>query len=126
MPDNNQRASLRDVLNYNPDQYLSDEEVALIRSTFANNPKLIAVIRKVFLPTVADPSLPIEEIANDAFMANMDFGQMAADEIKPIVMGRQDAIRFVIGGLVKLKVIAHGKEESPYAEALRRKKDSSK
>lgn len=126
MADSNQRATLKDVLNYDPEQYLSEEEVALIRSHFNDNPKLIAVIRKLFLPTVSDPSLPLEEFASDAYLAHVEWASMPQDEIKPLMVGRTDAIKFVVGGLIKLKVIASSKEENPYQKELRRKQDSLK
>lgn len=126
MPNDQQRASLSDVLNYDPEQYLSDEEVALIRSTFKDNPKLMAVIRKVMLPTISDPSLPIEEISNDAFLAGLDIGAMPKEELKAIMLARQDAIKFIVGGLVKLKVFAHSREETPDEAERRRYKDSAK
>lgn len=126
MPEGNQRASLRDVLNYDPEVYITPDEMALIKDTFKDNPKLLGVLRKVMLPTLLDPQLPLEEMANDAFLAGLDFAAMPADEVKPIVLARQDAIKFIIGGLIKLKVFAASKEESPYQAELRKKKDSNK
>lgn len=126
MPKDHERASLRDVLNYEPEKYLSDEEVALIKSTFRNNPALLAVIRKIMLPTIADPSLPIEEMANDVLLTGVDWMSMPSEHVKPIIQGRMEAIKFVAGGLIKLKVISSAKEENPFEEALRRKKDSAK
>lgn len=119
-------ASLRDVLNYNPEQYLSDDELALIRSTFKDNPRLIAVVRKVMLPTISDPELPIEEIANDSLLAGVDWQSMPAEHVKAVLQGRQEAIKFIAGGLIKLKMFANSGEESPYSAELRRKKDSTK
>lgn len=126
MQNDKQRATLSDVLNYDPEQYLNESEVALIRSTFKDNPQLLAVIRKVMLPTISDPHLPIEEMASDALMANLDFAALPEKEIKSIVLARQDALKFIVGGLVKLKVFAASTDETPYQKALRRKKDSSK
>jgi hypothetical protein len=123
---NQEKATLRDVLNYEPEQYLSEDEVALIRSTFKDNRRLIAVLRKVLLPTISDPSLPIEEMAHDAYLAGVDWAAMPADEIKPLILARSEAIKFVAGALMKLKVIANTVGESPYQTELRRKQDSAK
>jgi transcriptional regulator GlxA family with amidase domain len=120
------KATVRDIVNYEPEQYLSEEEVGLIRGAFKNNEKLIKVIRKIMLPTALDANLPIEELAADAWMSDRDFGGMPNEEIKSIVLARQDAIRMVFGGLIKLKVIANQKEESPEEAELRRQKDSAK
>lgn len=120
-----QRASLRDVINYKPEQYLSDDEVKSIQSTFKNNPKLIGVLRKVMIPTIADPSLPIEEVSGDVFL-NRDWAAIPADEAKILTVARQDAVKFIIGGLIKLQVIANQSVETPMEAAIRRSKDSSK
>jgi hypothetical protein len=122
----NQPASLKDVLPYEPEQYLSADEVTLLRNTFGGNEKLIKVLRKVFLPTAFDPELPMEEMGGDVWMANFDFTQMQSSEIKPLVLGRQDAIKFVLGGLIKLKVLANQSEETAMEAAFRRSKDSTK
>jgi len=121
-----QPASLKDVLPYDPETYLSKDEVNLVRNTFRGNEALIKVLRKVFLPTAFDPELPVEEIGGDVWMANFDFTQMQSSEVKPLVLGRQDAIKFVIGGLIKLKVIANQTEETEIEAAYRRSKDSAK
>lgn len=117
-----QPASLRDVLNYEPERYISDEDIALIRTL---TPKHLAVIRKIMLPTVSDPSLPIEEMGKDAFLTGVDWLGMPAEHVKAIMQGRMEAIKFILGGLVQLKMIANAKEPNPYTEALRRKKDSA-
>jgi|SRR3990167_2404300 len=121
-----QPANLKDILSYDPETYLSKDEVALIQNTFKGNERLIKVLRKLFLPTAFDPELPIEEIGGDVWMANFDFTQMQSSEIKPLVLGRQDAIKFVIGGLIKLKVIANQQNETPMEAAFRRAKDDTK
>lgn len=122
----NKPANLKDVLPYDPETYLSSDEVKLVQNTFRGNEKLIKVLRKIFLPTAFDPELPIEEIGGDVWMANFDFTQMQSTEVKPLVLGRQDAIKFVIGGLIKLKVIANQTEMSEIELAYKRSKDSAK
>lgn len=122
----NEKATLRDVLNYDPEQYLSEDEVSLIKSTFKDNKRLLAVLRKVLLPTISDPSLPIEEMSHDVYLAKVDWAQIPEAEIKPIILARQEAIMFVLGALIKLKVIANGSDESPYQAELRKKQDSTK
>jgi hypothetical protein len=126
MPQDNQRASLRDVLNYEPEQYLSADELALIKSTFKDNQKLLNVLRKVMLPTISDPSLPVEEVANDSLLAGVDWQSMPSEHVKAILQGRQEAIKFIAGGLIRLRMLSSESEESPYQKALRMKKDSAK
>lgn len=121
------KVSLRDLLNYEIDTYLSEDELRLIRQTFKYNPQLFKILRKIFIPTVHDPELPIEEMGKDLWMTGLDFQSMQNEEVKPIVLGRQEAIKFVIGGLVSLKNLAFSEEEESNEQAeLRRTKDSTK
>ena len=119
-----ERAKLADVINYQPEQYLSAAEISLIQNTFKNNQALINVVRKVFIPTISDPTLPIEEVNADPFL-NRDWSAMPMDEAKALIVARQDAIKFVIGGLIKLQVLANRSTETPMEAALRRSKDSA-
>lgn len=120
-----EKATLRDLINYEPDKQLNDEEVALIKNTF-NDKRLLSVLRKVLLPTISDPSLPMELLAHDVFLAGINWDAIPEKEIKPIMLGRAEAIKFIIGGLIKLRTIANEPEESPSQAALRRQKDSTK
>lgn len=104
--------SLQDALNYQPEQYLSEAEIEWIRTTFGNNPKGVQTLRKILLPTVEDPGLPLEEFGKDTFGAGYNFSSMPEENIKSIVVARQDAIKMVIGGLIHLKVIANLQEPS--------------
>lgn len=120
------KSRLQDLLPYKPDTYLSDDEYSLVRSTFKGNDKLIKVLRKLLLPTAFDPELPIEEMSGDAWMVDRDFASISVEEVKTIVASRQEAIKFVLGGLIKLKVIANTESETPMEAAFRRQKDSAK
>ena len=42
------------------------------------------------------------------------------------MVARNDTIKFILGGLVKLNVIAHAKEEPPEEAKERKAKDSNK
>ncbi len=120
------KATLKDILNYDTETYLSQSEVDLIKRTFKNNPELIKVLRKILLPTAFDPELPIEEMQSDAWMVDKDFALMPAEDIKPIVLARQDMIKFILGGLIKLKMIANIKEETKEEKDARQRMDSLK
>lgn len=109
---------------YRAESYYSEAEMSMIKHTFKDNPALIAVLRKIFLPTVADPQLPIEQMGQDAWMTGTDFSLMPVDEVKGLVLGRQSAIKFIMGGLVQLKMLANGDDGLNRAE--RRKLDSAK
>jgi len=120
-----QKASLQDVLNYTPQTSLTEWEVKLIKDTFKDNDALLNVIRKVMLPSISDPSLPVEEFSKDMFFAHVDWAMMPENEIKPTVLGLQKAAQYILGSFIKLKVIANMKDETDEQRNLRRKKDSS-
>lgn len=119
------KAQLSDILPYQPDDYFSESELKWIKSTFSDKSS-VRIIRKVFLPTFHDAAMPIEEMKNDPWMADIDFTTMPSEHVKAIVAARQQALKFIMNGLVKLKVIASLKEEDEVAAAARRAKDSSK
>ncbi|SRR6266446_7189549 len=121
-------ATLKDVINYTPETYFSDDEITLVRNSF-NGPqgvRLLKVIRKIFVPSISDPELPIEEMGKDFFMAAIDFKTLLADEVKPAVMGVQLAMKAVMGGFIQLKQIANIKEETAEERASRLAKNSTK
>lgn len=121
-------ATLEDILNYRPENYWSDEEVSLIQSTFGGvqGNKLLKILRKALLPTMSDPELPIEKLADDNWMAGVDFKGMSIEEIKPIVMGRQEAIKTVMGALIQLSVMVNSAPITPAKQAERNALDSAK
>lgn len=120
-----ERATLKDVLNYDPEAYITDEEIDLIRRTF-NSRMVINVLRKIFLPTAFDGEIPIENQTMDIYMQGYKLEQIPADEAKIVMLARQDTIKIIMGGLIKLKSIAASKEETEMEKALRRSKDSVK
>lgn len=121
-----QPARLSDVISYDPDQYLSEDEVKLLKDTFNGNKTLLKVLRKVFLPTIADPDLPVEEFGKDLFLVGREYSQIPAEEMKQVILAREEAVKFICGGFISLKQIASLQEESPYNKEVREKKDSSK
>lgn len=121
----NRQTSLHDVLNYEPDTYLTPDEMELIQSTFRDK-RMMKLLRKVLLPSVGDPELPIEELGSDTWLLGRDWSQIPDENVKALAVARQEAIKFVMGGLIKLKVLANQKKEDPMEEALRRSKDSTK
>ena len=121
-----QKATLKDLITYKPEQYMTDEELSLIKSVFKDNVKLLRALRKVFLPTVSDPNLPIEEFGKDLWFAGVDFSQLSKEEVQQRVIAKSEAIKFVMGGFIYLKQMANITEESPMEAALRRSQDSNK
>ena len=123
-----EKAELKDIINYTPETYFSEEELELIRSHF-NGPsgaKLLKVVRKALLPTISDPDLPVEELAKDMFMSAVDFRIMQDNEVKPTVMGLQLTVKLIAGALMQLKNLANIAPEDEKTAAARREKDSAK
>ena len=124
-PNDEARVSLTDLLNYEPENYLNDGEVKWIKDTFKGNRMALNILRKILLPTALD--LPIELLVQDSwFKGGADYSMLPEKEAKSIICARQDAIKFISGGLIALKNIAEEAEESPQQAALRREKDSPK
>ena len=126
MAEGQKPTTLADIINYEPDKYITDDEMSLVRSTFKGNDRLIKVIRKIMLPTTLDPELPIEQMRDDAWMASLDFSQMPVDQVKALVVARQDAIKFILGGLIKLKLMANDQARTQAEIDAMRGKNSSK
>jgi len=114
------------MLSYTPEQYYTDEEMKLIRKTFKDNPELLKVLRKTFIPTITDPELPLEEMAKDAMLAGKNWSQVPEMEKGKLVTARQDAIQFVAGGLIFLKNVANLKEETEEERQRKAKQNSNK
>jgi hypothetical protein len=121
----NKQVSLRDLINYEAEPYLNNADMQWIRETFKDNNRAINILRKCFMPTVLD--LPVEEMMNDLwFKGGFDPALVPEENIKSLIVARQDVIKFIMGGLINLKQIANMEIESPMNAELRRKKDSSK
>lgn len=120
-----QPAQLRDVLNYDPEDYLTEADKSWIRATFKDNPRAIQTIRKLFLPNVLD--LPVEEMTNDVwFQGGVDWASMPAEHAHQLVVARQDTIKRVMNGLVQLKMYANLQAKTPDQVEAEAKKNSSK
>lgn len=130
MPEKKEAATLADIVKgtYVPEQYITSDDIEMVRMHFQGpqGDKLIKVIRKVLMPTAMDPELPIEQLSQDAWFASTDFSQISVNEALPRIIARQDTIKFILGGLVKIKIMANQKVETAEERAARVKKDSSK
>ena len=125
-PNNVAGMSIEDVLGDAFETYLTLEDAKLIRDTFKDNPRLLRTLQKVFIPTISDPEMPPEQMASDFWMQGKDWASLPVEEVKALVSGRQDALQFILGGLLRIKSIANTKEESLQEMAKRRQQDSNK
>lgn len=125
MENKDTRVGLKDVINYNPDQYLTDAELAIIRQVFKDNHFLLNTLRKILLPTIYDAQTPIEFFSKDTFNMGRDWASIPADEVKILATAREDAIKLIVGGLIHLKTIANQGSETPEEAEARQRKDST-
>lgn len=123
MDDKQTGMTVEEVLGETMQTYLTVEDALLLRNTFKDNPRLLRVLQKIFIPTIQDPEMPPESLGEDFWMAGMDWVNMQAVEAKGVMAGRQEALRFLMGGLIRLKTIANVKEADIQQT---RKKNSTK
>lgn len=121
-----QPAQLRDVLSYTPDTYFSEGELKLIQNTFKDNPAIMKILRKILLPTIQDPELPLEEWQKDAYQIGKVWNQIPASERSQMILARQDALEFIVGGLIQLKSLANMKIPTEEEVKAITKKNSNK
>lgn len=105
-----EKASLKDVLNYQPDMYYSPAELAYIRNTFKDNKAIFTVLRKALIPTISDPELPLEQFGEDFFLKSRNWDQIPAVERDTLIIARQEALKFIVGGLIALRILANQEE----------------
>lgn len=118
--------SAEDVLGETMETYLSLEDAEIIHDAFKGNKKLIRAIQKIFIPTIQDPEMCPESMGEDFWMSGKQWDNMPVEEVKALVVARQDTIKHVMGGLIRIKAIANVKRENMQEIQNRRKKDSTK
>lgn len=115
-----------EVLGETLETYLTLEDARLLHNTFKGNPRLLKVLQKIFIPTIQDPEMPPEQMAADFWLSGKNWDAIPVDEVKSLVVARQEALQFILGGIIRLKVIANTNEESMQEVNNRRKKDSNR
>ncbi len=127
-PDEGKKVTIDEIVGYKADTYISEKEIKTIQSVFGGpqGKEILAILRKIMLPTVLDPNLPIEEMGKDMFMQRVDFTTLSVEESKAISMGLQLTIKTVLGGLIQLKQLAMIQEETAADKAERIARNSNK
>ena len=101
----------------------SNEELDMIRGTFADNEPLLKLLRKVFLPEI-DPNAPIGQLI-DLWMT-VDIKDKSAEDAITNLRARNELISFVDQRLLELSIMA---QQAPLTEEQvkeKNKKDSVK
>jgi hypothetical protein len=118
--------TIEEVLGETFETYLTTEEAEVIRDAFRGNKKLLKALQKIFLPTVQDPEMPAESMAEDFWMSGKQWDNIPADECKALVVARQDTIKHVLGGILRIKAIMNVQDGDLQKIADKRRKDSAK
>lgn len=107
------------------DTRITTEDIAVIKSMFADNDAALKVIRKIFAPTISatDPIGKTGDLWAPMFLDLVDKSpEQAVIEIK----AHQKFVSYIEGGLRNLKLLAGKKEESAEDTLRRLQKDSAK
>lgn len=112
--------------NYKAPERITEEETRMIRATFKDNDVLLNVLKKIMIPQYSDPENPFEFTGADAFNMGREWANMPNEEVKALVVARQDTINWIAGALTWLKIQASETEKSPDEVEARRAKDSTK
>lgn len=101
----------------------TDDELALIKSTFQDNEKLLKVLRKVFLPEY-DPNAPLGQ-AFDLWMT-IDVKTVPPDRALINVQARNEVITHIEQQLLQLQYLAAMSASSPELDAQKAEQNSTK
>lgn len=102
---------------------ISDQELALIKSTYAGNEELLMLLRKIFLPELS-PELPLGQ--NLDLWMTLKIDDMEPEEAIINIKARNTVIAHIEQQLLSLKLLAGTKDESVEDTKSRLQKDSSK
>lgn len=102
---------------------ITDAEMAIIKSMFAENDEALKLMRKIFLPSI-DTDAPIGMVMDMWLPVEID--DVSAEQALVNVKARKTLINHVEQCLMLLKNLAGKKDETPEQTAKRIFKDSSK
>lgn len=103
---------------------ITPEEIALIKSAFKGNIRLLQVLRKVFLPEI-DPYAPLGQQV-DLWLSLTEIKQLAPDVAYQYIMIRNGIIGHVENQLIQLNVLAEMEDAKPDELKAKRETNSAK
>lgn len=103
---------------------MTEDELALIKSTFGGNERLLKLLRKVFLPEY-DPTAPFGQTI-DLWLAMTDIKSLPPDHAYQFILSRNLVIGHIEAQIEQLRYFAELKNETKEEAELRAKKDSTK
>lgn len=102
---------------------ITDDELKLIKGTYAENDALLKLLRKVFLPELSAEA-PIGQ--NLDLWMTLDLASQSPEEALINIKARNTVIQHVEMCLMQLKALAGSKDETVEQTKERLKKDSAK
>jgi len=112
-------------LNYTAPTRITEEEKEIVRAAFKDD-RLFPILKKIFVPSFADETNPFEFAGADAFLMGRDWSAMPNEQIKALVVARQDTINWLSGGLALIKNWVYEVPETAQQRAERERKNSTK
>lgn len=102
---------------------ITDEELELLKSTFANNERLVLLMRKIFLPEV-DYDAPIGQVI-DLYLS-LKTEDVTPEQALINLKARNTLVTHVESCLLQISMLAGQKEESVEETKERLQKDSTR
>ena len=102
---------------------ITDNELSLLKNTFADNEELLRVLRKIFLPEL-DANTPIGQ--NLDLWMTVKIDELSPEDAIINLKARNTVIQHLEMCLMQIKMLAGVKEETVEQTKDRLKKDSNK
>lgn len=102
---------------------ITDEELSLIKNTFANNEALLKLMRKLFLPEL-DPNAPINQ--NIDLWMTLKIEDLTPEQAIINLKARNTVIQHLESQLMNLQILAGSPNESVEDTKKRLSQDSTK
>lgn len=102
---------------------VTDDEMNILKASFAGNEKLLKLLRKMFLPEL-DASVPIGQQIDLWMTVNVT--DMSPEDAKINLLARNQLIQHVEQTLMQMKILAGSTDETAEETKDRLAKDSSK
>lgn len=112
-------------MNYAVKDRITPEDKEILKVAFGDE-KVFGILKKIIIPSYADESTPFEMTGADVWLMGRDWSSMPVEEIKALVVAREDTIKYFGGALTYIKTIVNETEETPQNREARRAKDSTK
>jgi hypothetical protein len=107
----------------NQEMRITDDELEIIKHTFAGNEKLLKLLRKIFLPEI-NAYAPLGQ--NIDLWMTLQIEGLSSEQALINLKARNSLIQHIEMQLLALKALAGNKEDSVEQTKERLKKDSAK